>query len=151
VLNDWGEDFTVLDKNGEEIPEMMVKTISNGEKGVVELVSKHLLEDGDQVLISDIVGMQSKSDVSKSINGTIHKVTVINKTSLSISDTTEFTPYERNGILRLVKTPIQVKFAPLKQILDVNNDLPFDELLLQSDFMKLDNPLFSHIAFLSAG
>ena len=68
IFNDWGEEFTVLDKNGEEVPEVMIKSITNEEKAKVELLSKHLFEDGDMVLISNVEGMQFNSDSSKSIN-----------------------------------------------------------------------------------
>jgi hypothetical protein len=74
---------------------------------------------------------------------------VINKSTISISDTENYTPYERNGTIKLVKTPITVKFNQFQDLLTVKKDLAFDELLVTSDFMKLDNPIFSHIAFLS--
>lgn len=46
-------DFEVLDKNGEECPELFINCITNEENGVVTLLKgqKHNLEDGDHVLI----------------------------------------------------------------------------------------------------
>lgn len=38
VFNDFGETFEVLDKNGEELQEVMIQKISNAEEGVVELL-----------------------------------------------------------------------------------------------------------------
>jgi molybdopterin/thiamine biosynthesis adenylyltransferase len=51
VFNDFGEKFEVLDKNGEELQDVMIKDISNEEQGKVELLQnqKHKFEDGDEV------------------------------------------------------------------------------------------------------
>ena len=38
VFNDFGEKFEVLDKNGEELQDVMIKNISNAEVGTVELL-----------------------------------------------------------------------------------------------------------------
>lgn len=59
---DLGEEFDVLDKNGEETPEMMIKKISNEEKGVVTLLTgaKHNLEDNDTIIFNQVKGMKLK-------------------------------------------------------------------------------------------
>lgn len=56
MFNDFGDKFEVLDKNGEELQEVMIKNISNEVEAVVELLpnTKHKFEDGDEVLISEI-------------------------------------------------------------------------------------------------
>ena len=58
-FNDFGSDFEVLDKNGEETVEVMIESITNAEKGVVTLLNKqrHPYEDGDAVRISGVQGM----------------------------------------------------------------------------------------------
>ena len=38
VINDFGESFTVLDKNGEEPMEIVIKNISSEEKAIVEVL-----------------------------------------------------------------------------------------------------------------
>ena len=55
--------------------------------------------------------------VSDSINKTVHKIKVINKSSFSIDDTSIYTEFIRNGIVKIVKVPIPVKFQPLENIL----------------------------------
>ena len=55
--------------------------------------------------------------VSDSINKTVHKIKVINKSSFSIGDTSIYTEFIRNGIVKIVKVPIPVKFQPLENIL----------------------------------
>jgi ubiquitin-activating enzyme E1 len=56
VFNDFGDKFEVLDKNGEELSDVMIKHISNEEKGIIELLqnNKHKLEDGDEILITGV-------------------------------------------------------------------------------------------------
>ena len=49
MFSDLGKEFLVLDKNGEECNELIIKNISNEEKGVIQLLQgqKHNLEDND--------------------------------------------------------------------------------------------------------
>lgn len=116
VFNDFGEKFEVLDKNGEELQDVMIQKISNDEQGVVELLQqqKHKFEDGDEVLFQEVEGMKLKDGEkhedaqvkSDSINDTIHKVTVMTPYSFKIGDTRKFEKYERNGIAKQLKTKI---------------------------------------------
>lgn len=52
---------------------------------------KHPYEDGDEIIITKIKGMDSKTEEGKSINETIHKIKVINQSSFYIGDTTNCT------------------------------------------------------------
>ena len=38
VFNDFGDQFEILDKNGEELQDVMIQDISNDTEGVVELL-----------------------------------------------------------------------------------------------------------------
>lgn len=60
VFNDFGEGFEVLDKNGEELQDCMIKSISNEEEALVELIpnAKHKFEDGDEVHFVGVEGMK---------------------------------------------------------------------------------------------
>ena len=60
VFTDFGEAFEVLDRNGEDLQDVMIRNISNEEEGLVELLPniKHKFEDGDEVLITQVEGMQ---------------------------------------------------------------------------------------------
>jgi len=120
VFDDFGEQFEVLDKNGEELQDVMIQKISNEEAGVVELLQnqKHKFEDGDEVVFQGLEGMKLKEGEkhddpqvkSDSINDTIHKVTVLTPYSFKIGDTRKFEKYERNGIARQLKSKVQLKF-----------------------------------------
>jgi molybdopterin/thiamine biosynthesis adenylyltransferase len=63
VFNDFGDNFEVLDKNGEELQDCMVKSITNEEEGVVTLHdnTKHNLEDGDEIMLVNVEGMKLKA------------------------------------------------------------------------------------------
>lgn len=117
LFNDFGPKFEVLDKNGEEPTEVMIKNISTGEKGVVTLLdgAKHPYEDGEVVIIKGVEGMDiidkdspiiQGTDQLKSINGTLHKIETINSNSFRIGGTQAFTPYIRNGTAKNLKLPI---------------------------------------------
>ena len=60
MFNDFGPKFEVMDKNGEELVDVMIKSISSAEEGVVELIEtvKHKFEDGDEVLFTQVNGMK---------------------------------------------------------------------------------------------
>lgn len=60
--------------------------------------------------------MESTKDATKSINGTLHKITTINSNSFYIEDTRDFKPYTGNGTAKNVKLPISLKFDSLKDV-----------------------------------
>ena len=116
VFNDFGDQFEILDKNGEELQDVMIQKISNDEEGVVELLQNqmHKFEDGDEVLFQGVEGMKLKDGEkhddpqvkSDSINDTIHKVKVMTPYSFKIGDTRKFEKYERNGFAKQLKSKI---------------------------------------------
>ncbi len=114
IYNDFGDEFEVVDKNGEDPTEVMIESITNEEKGVVTLLkgSKHPYEDGDVITFSKVDGMNSLAEDAKdrSINGSVHKIKVINSRSFSIGDTRGFGPYVKNGLAKNVKLPIKLTF-----------------------------------------
>ena len=74
------------------------------------------------MLFKEVEGMkllegQSNEEKTDSINGTIHRVTVVNPSSFKIGDTSVYSPYERNGIASQMKVKGQMKFKSLKEAL----------------------------------
>jgi len=60
IFCDFGNEFVVADKNGDPPQECLIKSISNDKDGgVIKLMdtSKHNLEDGDEIEISEVDGM----------------------------------------------------------------------------------------------
>lgn len=146
VFNDFGQDFEVTDKNGEETVEVMIENITNEEEGVVTLLNgqRHSYEDGEAVRISEIKGMSRKNVEGESINGTIHKIKVINQHSFSIGNTTEYTAYEGNGTARNMKLPITVGFKSLES---THKEANIDGNLEYYDFTKGMNNRTLHLCF----
>jgi Ubiquitin-activating enzyme E1 four-helix bundle/Ubiquitin-activating enzyme E1 FCCH domain len=87
-----------------------------------------------------------------SINGSIHKVKVINPQSFRIlSDTSKLEPYVSGGVAKHLKTKVKFSFKDFSQTytnLDSEN-VPLDPNLAISDFEKMDHNLISHICFLT--
>ena len=162
LFNDFGDKFVVIDKNGDEAQEVMIRKITNEEEGTVTLLegAKHNYEDGDTIILTGVEGMELK-DKSKpiellsdkgekittdSINGTLHKIKVININSFKIGDTRAFTPYVRNGLAKQIKTPTELQFGSLQAALE-NKEVLVDSNLALADFLKITHSQVLHIAF----
>jgi ubiquitin-activating enzyme E1 len=150
ITNDYGK-FEVLDKNGEEPVEVMIKDIECSERGLVTLLdgAKHPYEDGEAVVISQIEGMKLKEDGNKSINGIIRKVKVINFKSFEIGDTTMFEPYVRNGTAKNIKTPVTLEFPSLQKALDPLGPADVDQELEYFDFAKQPRSALLRLCFIT--
>ena len=108
----------------------MIKSISNEEKALVELLqnAKHKFEDGDEVLFTSVEGMdlkegsqhlgvQNQDCKSSNINDTIHKVTVVNPYAFRIGDTRGYTDFKSNGIAKQLRTKLTIKFLPFGEVM----------------------------------
>ena len=64
IFNDYGKQFEVLDKNGEQPVEVIIKDITCAQVGVVTLMDgvKNPFEDGEAVLIKNVEGMKHKEE-----------------------------------------------------------------------------------------
>lgn len=149
IFCDFGENFKVLDKTGEEYQDMVIKSISYDEKGLVTLLdgTKHNLQDGDEVMISQVV--EDPSDMNmQSLNGTTHKVAVCDKSSFYIGDTTVYKKYSVNGVVRQMKQGQTINFKTLSQIKEQRQSLPpFDPTISFSDWNFVSRVYPLHVAF----
>jgi ubiquitin-activating enzyme E1 len=145
VFNDFGDEFEVIDKNGEEIKELMIQEISCEKEGLVTLQKGfiHPFEDGDEVIIEKVIGMTDNE--GKSINGTIHKVTTVTPSSFKIGDTSIYSKYEHSGLAKQIRSKLKLAFKSLSEV-DLKN-IPHDENLLISDFEKMEHNNWSHICY----
>jgi molybdopterin/thiamine biosynthesis adenylyltransferase len=150
IFNDFGEEFIVLDKDGEDLKERWIKNISTEEKGLVEVLDteRHGLDDCDKVAFTEVIGMDLKEGKtsgfkSNSINETIHKIEIVSPFSFRIGDTTIYTPYERNGKITQVKVPKPFKFKSLAESLKPN-EIPLDDNMSIADFEKMAHINISH-------
>jgi len=147
-----------LDKNGEELADCMIKSITNEEEGIVTLHdnTKHNLEDGDEVMFVGVEGMKLKagekhtdpSFKSDSINETIHKVKVVNRFKFKIGNTEKFEKYDREGIVKQLRMKTVIKFKSFEEtMLKGLETLKEDVNLIYSFAEKMGQNLISHIAF----
>ena len=158
VIIDFGEKFLIVDQDGEDLKENMLKSITNDKEGVVTVLdgTRHNFQDGDEIVITEVDGMWEyedkevmvKENLSKtqSINKTTHKVTFINPHSFKIGDTSIYSEYINNGIARQVKTPKTLEFKELEACL-YEKDLLLDGNLSICDFTKMGHSKPVHIAF----
>ncbi|XP_073297884.1 ubiquitin-activating enzyme E1 1-like [Primulina huaijiensis] len=138
VFCDFGPEFTVFDVDGEDPHTGIIASISNDNPALVACVDDERLEfqDGDLVVFSEVRGMAELND------GKPRKIKSARPYSFTIEeDTTNYSAYQRGGIVTQVKEPKVLNFKPLRQALKD----PGDYLL--SDFSKFDRPPLLHLAF----
>ncbi|XP_045773330.1 ubiquitin-like modifier-activating enzyme 1 [Maniola jurtina] len=138
VFCDFGAEFKVLDVNGENPVSAMVADISHEYEAVVTCLddTRHGLQDGDYVTFSEVQGMTE-------LNGCEPlKIKVLGPFTFSIGDTTNFSKYQRGGIVTQVKMPKILNFKPL------NESIKNPEFLI-TDFAKMDYPQQLHVGFLA--
>lgn len=136
IFCDFGENFEVVDKNGENPVTAMVAGITKEENSVVTCLdeSRHGLEDGDYVTFSEVQGMTE-------LNGCKPlKIKVLGPFTFSIGDTTKYSDYIRGGIVTQMKMPQKVNFKPMEKSMEA------PEFVI-TDFAKFDRPGILHIAF----
>ncbi|XP_038073495.1 ubiquitin-like modifier-activating enzyme 6 [Patiria miniata] len=131
---DFGPEFTIMDRTGEEPTESFVATITKANPGVITSLDNrmHGFQSGDHITFKEIEGMTI-------LNGSTQQVKVLSPYAYSICDTSgdDYQPYENGGIAVEVKIPKTVTFESLKKQLDS----PSTTFV---DFLK--DPIFSHVA-----
>ncbi|XP_063844660.1 ubiquitin-like modifier-activating enzyme 1 isoform X2 [Scylla paramamosain] len=136
IFCDFGENFEVVDTNGESPVSAMVAGITKEENSVVTCLdeSRHSLEDGDHVTFSEVQGMTELNGCSPI------PIKVLGPFTFSIGDTTKFSDYVRGGIVTQVKMPKIIKFKSLEESLK-------DPEFVMTDFAKFDRPSVLHLAY----
>ncbi|KAK9715988.1 hypothetical protein RND81_06G204100 [Saponaria officinalis] len=138
VFCDFGPGFTVVDVDGNDPHTGIIASISNDYPALVSCVDDERLEfqDGDLVVFSEVCGMKELND------GKPRRVKCARPYSFTLDeDTTNFTPYEKGGIVTQVKQPKVLDFKSLREALADPGDF------LLSDFSKFDRPPLLHLAF----
>ncbi|CAF0891592.1 unnamed protein product [Didymodactylos carnosus] len=135
IFCDFGENFLVLDTNGENPLMQIVTEISNDNPGVVFLSfdKRHGFEDGSYVTFSGVKGMTE-------VNGKEFKIGVPSPYTLTIDDTSSFGAYAGGGTVTEVKKPEILQFKSFSQSLTEPD-------MLICDFAKMYMPGNLHVAF----
>ncbi|XP_046881054.1 ubiquitin-like modifier-activating enzyme 1 [Hypomesus transpacificus] len=134
---DFGEEFEVLDINGETPASAMIDHISKGNPGIVtcSVDQCHGFEDDCSVSFSEIRGMTELNSY-----GAVD-ITVLSPYSFSIGDTSGLSEYEKGGVATEVKKPQTLRFKSMDEaLLD-------PKLLVMTDYGKVDRHQTLHLAF----
>lgn len=136
---DFGDEFTCFDKDGENPESFIISNITNGNPGIVTVheEKRHSYEDGDYVVFKEVEGMTEINNSAPML------IKFVSPYSFSIGDTTNFTPYTRQGIVELVKVPLKFEFRSLDDAL--KNPAAKDPLIV-SDLGKFGRPEQLHFA-----
>ncbi|CAD8118277.1 unnamed protein product [Paramecium sonneborni] len=143
IINDFGNEFKVIDKNGEDIPDVLIKSISLD--GVVELLEgqRSQFADGDHIVLLQVQGMQLGD---QSINNQLLKIQTISTKKFKIlDDISQYSPYISSGIARHVKQTITFSNKSLDTVL--NSDEFLDPNLKDSDSIKPLEQSLLHLAY----
>ncbi|XP_062314344.1 ubiquitin-like modifier-activating enzyme 1 [Osmerus eperlanus] len=134
---DFGEEFEVLDINGETLASAMIDHISKGNPGIVtcSVDQSHGFEDDCSVSFSEIRGMTELNSY-----GPVD-ITVLSPYSFSICDTSGLSEYQKGGVATEVKKAQKLRFKSMDEaLLD-------PELLVMTDYGKVDRHQTLHLAF----
>lgn len=132
---DLGENFTVIDQDGEE---PLTGIVSDVEKdGTVTMLddNRHGLQDGDFVKFKEIEGMPKLNDSEKPF-----KIEVLGPYAFKIQIDESFGTYVKGGTYQQVKMPKTLKFETLQE------QLKKPEFTI-SDFAKFDRLNNYHYGF----
>jgi len=139
---DFGQNFEVFDKNGEEPKDVFLSHINQEKEAVVTTLENHIhsFEEGDVIKLTEVEGM-SDLNYKEGVNPVTFKVLkVISPTKFRISADTSCLPhYVSGGIATEVKQSVVMHFIPLRESLQRPKILP-------SDYAKLDRLPHLHVA-----
>jgi len=153
IFNDFGSEFTVIDKDGEAVKQGIVVGVEpmqneNGQEKRLLVTTaddlRHGLEDGDWVRFSGLEGMPSlcsgeprevKSVEVPDSQGKLSKGLAFSVTASEDSET-----YQGGGHFEQVKQPLVAKFAPFEQAVE-------SPVFVENDWLDTEKPSRLH-AFL---
>lgn len=134
---DFGEDFEVLDQDGEMPVSVMVQHVSKDNPGVVICTDdqKHGLNDGSKVIFSEVQGMTELNSMGPM------EIKFLSLYSFSICDTSAFSEYKQGGVVTEVKQSCRIHFKRLTEALQDH------QLLIMNDYGKISRHKTLHLAF----
>jgi len=138
VFCDFGEQFAVIDTNGEQPMSVMIAAVSKDADGIVTCLDerRHGFEDGDHVTFAEVKGMTELNGCKP------RKITIKGPYTFSIGDCSDLSDYVSGGIVSQVKMPALVDFKSMKAGLKEPEILP-------SDFSKWESPYQQHVYWLA--
>jgi len=138
IFCDFGEEFPVMDVNGEQVLSVMVSAVTKDGDGIVTCLDekRHGFEDGDHVSFQEVRGMTE-------LNGCApRKIEVKGPYTFSIGDTSDLSDYVAGGIVTQVKMPTTIHFKSMRDALK-------DPEVIPTDFAKFEAPYQHHVCCLA--
>ena len=158
IINDFGSDFEVIDKDGESIRECYIKNIELSKENKNEIIistnkgEKHGFEDGDLIEFFDFNEKELKNLNMQKFNIKVispEEFNIEEKKLGEIFSNINLNINKNSGInlgkCRQVKQKINMNFKEIEKLLDnknISNDVVnnyYDNNLLCTDFDKLEN------------
>jgi len=141
IFVDFGDSFSVFDKDGEEPRSAIVVGVTQEDPGTVHCHQdkRHGFQDGDWVTFREVQGMVELNKPDH------HQIKVIGPYSFTIEDTKGYNAYTAEGIVSQVKVPSSMKFNSLQTSLQ-NPKVENGADLVMSDFAKFGRPEQLHFA-----
>ena len=141
VFSDFGENFEIIDENGEECNSMCIKYISKEKNAIVETDStydKKGISPNSYAIIKDVQGMTE-------INGKIIKLKPCEEADcFYIGDTSKYSEYKKGGIIQEIKIPYKKSFSSFEQSI---NDPKCDNFEIDLDKANKNNKQMLHSSF----
>eukprot|EP01134_Creolimax_fragrantissima_P004779 CFRG4779T1 len=138
IFADFGENFEVVDVNGEQAKSCILSHISQEEEGVVTCSDevRHGLDTGDWVTFSEVKGMSEVNSMPPV------QIKVLGPYSFSIGDTRAFGTYEPGcgGVCLENKKPSTIHFKSYR-------DAMADPEFVITDWGKMERPALLHAGF----
>jgi len=148
VFCDFGANFTVTDRDGENPATSQVESILPSNPAVVKVLEdhgRHGLETGNFVKFSRVKGLDGKlSDSSKEYEINVTGPYTFELVGLDLSKVKEAAS---QGYITQVKKPLTVHFRSYSECMSS----PKDDELMMTDFAKFDRPALLHLAFKALG
>ena len=125
IFNDFGDNFTVYDTNG-EAPKTFV--VSGMMDDTFQLIEDNFcdLQEGDMIKFEEVVGLECLN-FSKN-GGKTFKIAKRTGSSITIEDFAKITEghnYVKGGIITEVKQPVQLQMKPLKERFENPGEITF--------------------------
>uniref|UniRef100_A0A7S1TGH3 E1 ubiquitin-activating enzyme n=1 Tax=Compsopogon caeruleus TaxID=31354 RepID=A0A7S1TGH3_9RHOD len=138
IFNDFGQDFVVLDADGEECKYVMIAAVTSGSPPVVTCLDEHRhgFQTGDFVKFSEVLGMEELNGIPPV------QIVVTGPYTFTLKDIdiSSFSDYIRGGVASQVKMPKKISFKSLEDSLKEPD-------MIVSDFAKFDRLSTVHASF----
>jgi len=137
VFCDFGEEFVVLDSNGEQPLSAMIASVTKEAQATVTCLDEHRhgFNDGDHVRFNEVSGMTEINNLDPV------KISVTGPYTFRINlDTTGFSEYMSGGTVSQVKVSEKVAFKSLRES-------SAEPEFIYTDFGKMDHPETVHTAY----